>query len=400
MANDYTLLPDDGLRGFSQLTEARTAKRQAQVASAAALWADLLGGRVPMYYLQEALQPRTFPLLRAIENNYPGLIRITESHTTSDFPLLTGDVLDRMMLANFRAFPAGWKSFMKVSTLRDFRTVRRIAMDGLEGQWGDIPEQASVEYENVAETGYTYAPKKYGQAAKISLEALMNDDLDAFTTLPERLGRGGARTIARFATDLYVGTTGPDTTFYASGNANIVTSNPVLSLAGLQTAWRILRNMRDADNEPIMIEAAWLEVPPALEVTAQNIINALTVRATVVGGATNQEIEYSNWIGSSLRGVIVNPYIPIVASSSNGDTSWFLHADPSVGRPAFEMGLLQGFAEPQLYQRMSDTMRVGGGVDQMAGSWSNMSQEYKGVMAFGGTLLSPKSSVASNGSGS
>lgn len=397
----YNLMPDDGLQGYRKFSEAATAKRQAKVASAAALWADLLDGRVPSYYLQEALQPRSYPMMRAIESNYPGLIHISESQTTSDFPLLTGDVLDRMMLARFRSFPAGWRSIFKVkNNLRDFRTVRRIAVDGMEGQWGQVPEAKEVNYGAMSETGYTYAPVKYARASQISFEALMNDDLDAFSELPDRLGRGGARTIYKTLSSLYIGTSGPNGTFYAGGNANVVTSNPVLSIAGLQTAWGILRNMRDTESEPIMVEAAWLEVPPSLEVTAMNIINAINVRATTVGGATNQEIEYSNWLGGSLKGVIVNPYIPIIASSANGNTTWFLHADPTMGRPAFEAGFLSGFAEPQMYQKLSNTARVGGGVDQMAGDFSTMSQEYKGVVAFGGALLSPKSSVASNGSGS
>ena len=98
---------------------------------------------------------------------------------------------------------------------------------------------------------------------------------------------------------------------------------------------------------------------------------------------------------------MVDPYIPIVASSANGNTSWFIFADPAVGRPAVEVGFLAGFNEPQLYQKMSNTMRVGSGSpDEMAGDFSTMSTEYKGVIAFGGSRLDPKATVASNGSGS
>lgn len=398
MKNELYTLNEGDINGWQRH---RSQHRAMQVASATALWADLLGGRVPSYYLQEALAPRTPAMMRHIDANYPGIMRISEAMTMSDFPLLTGDVLDRMLLARYREFPAGWRNFVKWSpTLRDFRTVRRLASDGLEGQWDDIPEQDEVGYGSLSETGYTYAPLKYGKAAKISWEALMNDDLDAFSAIPDRLGRGGARTIAKFVTDLYCGTTGPDGTFFSAGHANVVTSNPALSIAGLQTAWNILRSMVDSDGEPIMVEGVWLVVPPSLEVTARNILNAVQVWSTTVGGASNQEIHVDNWIGSALRGPVIDPYIPIVASSSNGTTSWFLFADPSVGRPAIEVGAISGFSEPQLYQKMSNTVRVGGGMDQMAGDFMTMSQEYKGVMTFGGTLLDYRSAVASNGSGS
>ena len=157
--------------------------------------------------------------------------------------------------------------------------------------------------------------------------------------------------------------------------------------------------MLDADGEPIMVEQAFMVVPPALEVTARNILNAVQIWATTVGGASGQEVHYDNWIGSTLQ-LAIDPYIPVVASSANGNTSWFIFADPSVGRPAVELGFLNGFAEPQLYQKLANTIRIGGGADQTAGDFGTMSQEYKGVLAFGGTRLDPKATVASNGSGS
>lgn len=392
---DFYTQNDADVAGFAKRQkEQRTAK----VASAAALWGDLLSGRAPSYFLQEALSPQTPVVCKAIEANYPGIFR--ESMTASDFPYLTGDVLDRMALGRYRDFPSAWRQFAKVNNnLRDFRTVRRIAADGLEGQYSAIAEQGEVTYGSMSETNYTYAPAKYGKAAKLSFEAIMNDDLSQFTDIPDRLGRGAARTVAKTVTQLYVDASGPHASFYTSGNANIVTSNPVLSVAGLQTAWNKLRAQTDSNGEPIMVEAAILVVPPSLEVTARNVLNAVTVRATTVGGASGQEIEYQSWIGSSLQ-LAIDPYIPVVASTANGSTSWFLFAVPSVGRPALEVGFVTGFAEPQLYQKMANTVRVGGGMDQMAGDFATMSQEYKGVIAFGGTRLDPKATVGSNGSGS
>jgi Mu-like prophage major head subunit gpT len=373
-------------------------RRLAAVASATALWGDLLSGRAPGYYLQEALSPRTPQIARLIEANYPGLFRLSESMTTSDFPFLTGDVLDRMMLANYRDFPSAWRSFAKVNpTLRDFRTVRRMPVDGLEGQWSAVAEGDSITYAALTEGNYTYAPTKYANGAKFSFEMLMNDDLGAFSDIPIRLGRGGARTVAKFATGLYIDANGPHASLYTAGNLNIVIGNPILSIAALNTAYGQLRSMLDTDGQPIMIEAVTLVVGPALEVTARNIVNATTVWLTTAGGASGEQLNVNNWLGSSFS-VAVDPFIPLVATTANGATSWALFANPSVGRPALEVGFIRGFAEPQLYQKLSNATRVGGGADPMAGDFETMAQEYKGVIAFGGTRLDPKSTVASNGS--
>lgn len=390
----YDLMEADGLAGFQQHKASRHASA---VASAAALWGDLLTGKVPSYFLQEALAPRTPAVVATINRQYPGIFR--ETMTSSDFPYLTGDVLDRMLLARYREFPAGWRQFCSVRTVRDFRTVRRLGLNGAEGQWEAVPEEGEVPYTSTSEANYTYTPSKYAQAVKISFEALMNDDLDAFQTLPDRLGRGGARTVAKFVTGLYVDSSGPHASLYDAAYSNIVTGNPALSMTGLQTAWNVLRSQTDSNSEPIMVEAAILVVPPALEVTARNILNAIQIDMTNAGGISGQTLTVQNWMVGGLS-LVVDPYIPIVASSSNGSTSWFLFASPAVSRPALEVGFLPGFAEPALYQKLANTIRIGGGVDQMAGDFSTMSQEYKGVLAFGGARLDPKATVGSEGDGS
>lgn len=394
--SEWMQLDESGLAGF-QRQGAGSEKRQARVASAVALWSDLLNGRAPLWMLQEALAPQTPAAMQAIEANYPGLIRVTESMTTSDFPYLTGDVLDRMLLARYREFPSPWRQFVKVTTLRDFRTVDRYAADGLESPWNDVPERAEIEYGAMSETRYQYAPSKYAKGAKLSWEQIMNDDLGAFSEIPDRLARGGARTLNKFVTGLYVDSTGPHASLYDAAYSNVVTGNPALSVTALGTAFGILGGQTDSGGDPIYVEEAVLVVPPTLRVTAQNIMNQIMVESTA--GETNRTVVVNNWIVGNLQ-MVVDPYIPIVASSSNGSTSWFLFANPALGRPALEVGFLRGFAEPVLYQKLANTARVGGGIDQMAGDFGTMSQEYKGVIAFGGTRLDPKCTVASEGDGS
>lgn len=394
--NEWMTTGDGELEGFSRQSEGSQA-RQAKIASAVALWADLQSGRTPAWMLAEALRPSSSHTARMIEANYPGLMRISETMTTSDFPHLTGDVLDRMLLAKYREFPSPWRQFCKVTQLRDFRTVDRKYVNGLEGVWPAVPESAEPTYGSLTEGEYTYAPKKYAQAAKISFEALMNDDLGGFTDMPDRLARGGARTINKFVTELYVDSSGPHASLYDAAFSNVITGNPVLSVTALGTAFGILGGMVDSGGDPIYVEEAVLVVPPALRVAAQNIMNQITVDITA--SETARTVQVNNWIVGNLQ-MVVDPYIPLVASSSNGNTSWFLFADPNISRPALEVGFVRGFAEPVLFQKLANTMRVGGGIDQMAGDFATMSQEYKGVIAFGGVRLDPKATVASEGDGS
>jgi hypothetical protein len=406
MANDtYTLLEKSELTGYSLR---RSRGRQAAIAAAAALWGDVFSGSVPRYLLSEALQPRTPALVRAIDSNYPGIISLHETHTRSDFAQLTGDVLGRMSIARYNEFPSPWRQFAKVTAnLTDFRPVKRIPLNGLEGAWPEQMEDEELEYGALAEgTAVTLTARKYALGVRLSFELIINDDLNAFSSIPDRLGRGGARTVNRAVTATYVGVNGPLATVYSAPNGNIVvanaslgtTINPVLSISSLSAAYGQLRGMTDTQGQPIMMEAAVLVVPPALEVVARNILQAITIRTTSAGGASGQELEVANWLGTGLT-LAVDPYIPVIATTANGNTSWFLFAAPSTGNPAIEVAFLTGYAAPVIYQRATDTMRVGDGMDQEAGSFATMSNEWKGVVAFGTAVLSVKSTVASNGSG-
>lgn len=393
----YTPIEESALAGFSKV---RSEFRREQAASAASLIADVKDGTAPAYILQEAIAPRSPFAVRHIMQNYPGLIRVRESMTTSDFPILTGDVLDRMMLQRFRSYPQTWQQYVKVvRNLRDFRTVNRIGMDGLDDVWTKIPEAGEITYANPEESEATYTPAKFGKAAKLSWELIMADDLRAFDDVPNWLGVGGARTISHFVTTLYVDTNGPHASVYTVGNANIVTGNPALSVTALNTAYGQLANMTDAGGNPIVIDAAVLVVPPALEVTARNIVNATMVNMVNTGGATGQELAVSNWFGSRFS-VVVNPWIPIVAATADGNTSWYLFADPATNTPAIEVGTVRGFDEPQLFQKVADTARLGGGIAQELGDFLTMSTQYKGLMAFGGAVVNARATVASEGDGS
>lgn len=345
-------------------------------------------------------------MAHASTGNRRAILHLEEALTTSDFPLMFGDILDRQLLANYMEIPAVWRNFVKVATVRDFRTVNRYAVDGAESTLSIVPEQAQYPESSLSESRFQYSVKKYGRRIPFSWEAIINDDLGALTDIPARFARAARRTEAKFATSLYVGTTGPDATFFASGHNNIVTSNPILSIAALQTAFTLLAAQRDADGEPIVIDAVELVVPPALEVTANNIINATQMFLTTNGGvgavdaSAEQRLQVNNWMSRRVR-LSVDPYIPIVASSSNGNTSWFLFANPNQSRPAIEVGFLRGHETPEIFVKSANAQRVGGGtVDPLDGDFDTDSVQYKVRMCIGGTVLDYKAAIASNGSGS
>jgi hypothetical protein len=323
--------------------------------------------------------------------------QLAEAMTTSDFPQLFGDVVDRMLLANYREAPSSWSAYMKRSTVRDFRTVKRFAIDGAEATLSVVPQNTEYPESSLSDTQYSYAVSKYGRRLPFSWETIVDDDLGAFRDMVERMGRSARRSEEKFATDLFVNSTGPDPTFFSAGNANIITGNPALSVAGLQTGMTVLQSQVDSEGEPILSEGSILVVPPSLEVTAMNILNAMEIRANTSGGGTAaQSLVAANWMKTRIT-LAVNYYLPIVNTTS-GTTAWYLFADPNLGRPASEVGFLAGHEEPEVFLKTSNAVRVGGGdIDPLSGDFDTDAINYRVRHVFGGTLLDPKAAAASTG---
>lgn len=345
-------------------------------------------------------------LVEAKNGSARAIYYLTEAQSTSDFPNLFGDVLSRQLLGGYRATEPTYRNYVRIGDVRDFRTVKRFTIDGGEAILTEVPELTEYPEASLADAVFSYVVKKFGRVMPFSWEAFVNDDLGAFATVPERFGRAARRSEERFVTTLFVDANGPHASFYTAGNANIVnaangagSNNPALSIAALQGALSVLSRIKDADGEPIMVDAVHLVVPPALEVVAQNILNALQLELVEGGGTANQKLIARNWMAGRTR-LSVNPYIPVIASTANGHTSWFLFAEPASGRPALEIGFLRGNTEPAVFRKVSNQERIGGSVSGEQGDFETDALAFKVRHVFGGTRIDPKATVASNGSGS
>lgn len=317
-----------------------------------------------------------------------------EAMSTSDFPALFTDSLDRQLYAAYQATMPTWSNYARAATVNDFRTVKRFATSGVRGLLQKVGELAEHERRAQTETPYEYGVAKYEAGFAVSWETMVNDDLDAFRRLPNDLADSVRDSEEHFVTSLFVDANGPHASFYTAGNGNILTGNPALTRETLQDAITVLMKRTDDNGNPIVITAVELVVGPGLALAAQQIIDAVEYRA--VDSAGNVTIIRGNGVGANLR-PSVNYWIPSVASTANADTSWFVFANPNNQRPALEFGRLRGFEAPALYEKIPDMRRIGGGVEDF--SFDTEAQERKVKHVYGGSRVDHKMTVASNGSG-
>ena len=426
--------------GFSRYSGQRGIAREKRVKEGARLLRDALNGAIDPVFLKEALTPSNDYLFQALRENYPDLfpsrggriegLTLRETMSYTDYSALTVDIIDRLLYGYYTTAPLVTMPLVKKKALRDFRLVARYAMDGATAPFrrmpndttltphgaGEPPTERAMQQEAQEVEGssqrVTYQPQLYQGMMSVNWRAFINDDLGIFSDMTQRLAISGRRSIATFITSLYWSTTGPNTTLFNStfGNLCIIaygasSNNPSLGFQGLSDAFTILYSQKDLDGQPIQFDGTvYLVVPPSLKTTAISLTKARQANLSILGGNQNvqgfptAQLNVDNWIGD-LCTVVEDKWMPIVSNNNtNINKSWMLVYDPSTQpRPSAEMGFLTGFDTPQLYQKVPNTMRVGGGVDPSLGDFYSMNQEWKGVLVFGGGQIDGRSAVVSTG---
>lgn len=340
--------------------------------------------------------------MRDLETGKRKVWQFEEAMTRSDFPLLFADILDRSLLGYFAETTPTWQQYCRKGTVRDFRKAKKFAVDGAESTLAEVGEREEYPEAALNDKADELSVSKFGRRIDLSWETLINDDLDAFSRTPERLARAARRSEQKKAVELWVDKKGPHANLYKAEFKNIIPGNPKLDVDGLQAALLSLSKAVDFDGEPIVVDMVTLVVPPSLEIIAENILHASEVFLKGNGGTEKQIMRANNWLKNRVQ-LVVEPYIPFVATTENGDQMWALFAEPSVGRPAIELDYLLGYEDPSLYERLPNARRIGGGGGEVMESFEDDSRAWRIRHVLGGSRLTntggAKATVASNGTG-
>src|SRR5262249_39939023 len=203
--------------------------------------------------------------LRKVQRGVISPYRLEEAMTMSDFPLMFGQIVDRMLLGTYQMTTPTYQAYTRIGKVRDFRTVYRFAVNGAQALLTRVPERTEYPARGLSEARWSYSVSKYGAIVPISWEALIDDQLGAFDDIPVRLAQSARNTEENFVTSLFTASGGFNTTFFSNANKNIVNiangasvNNPALSIGALQDAWTVLSKQVDVDGNPIVITAAVL----------------------------------------------------------------------------------------------------------------------------------------------
>ena len=275
--------------------------------------------------------------------------------TTGDFSNLLGSAVGRVLHDAFNAAPAALKAVARQVNLPDFRD-RTVVRLGEAPSLELVNEHGEFKYGAVSDTGNAWRLYTYGRILGLTRQALVNDDLDAFSSLLRKFGESAAR---REAEELVKVLTSPPaidgSALFAAGRNNLKTgAGSALDFDGLADAVKALRLQSDLDGGLITQEPGFLVVPAALEMTARQLTSTSYTPAT-----TSAVQPYG-------MQVVVEPRLDALSA-----TAWYLVAR---NQSAMEFGYLEDA------QGMQITQREGFEVDGM---------EIKARLDFGAGWASP-----------
>ena len=195
-------------------------------------------------------------------------------HSTSDLPKLFENVANKTLLAAYAEEPQTWRPLARQRNLPDFKSVTDLQIAGQV-----IPELTleGGEYKagTLTEGKATWKLSTYAKKLAVTRQAIINDDLDALSRVPEMLGRGCRLLESNLVWDLITsGANGATVSLdgqalFVSGHNNTVTgSGSTISIGGMDKAKQKLRNQKDLANNRINLAPAYLVVPTTLETTA------------------------------------------------------------------------------------------------------------------------------------
>jgi len=249
-------------------------------------------------------------------------IAIKALQSTSDFPAILGNTVNRSLRAGYDAAPRTFLPFSRQATLPDFKEISRVQLGGAPSL-KRVVEGGEYEQGSIGEGAEKYRVHKYGRIVALTWETIVNDDLDALSRIPFAFGASASD----LESDLVYAilTNNPNmadgvSLFHAThGNlgtaaklADALDPSKANPLAAMRKAMRLQKGI---EGRYITVNPQFLIVPPSLEEVALK--------------ATNAAIVAAKGVDLNVTGVTLTPIVEPRLEDGSA-IAWFGAASPGV----------------------------------------------------------------------
>ncbi|MGU9978769.1 prohead protease/major capsid protein fusion protein [Phreatobacter sp. HK31-P] len=253
-------------------------------------------------------------------------------HSTSDFPIILGDTVGRTLREAYGAAPSGVRQLGRATTARDFRAKHRIMLSAAP-TLEKVNEAGEFKSGSMGESKESYKIDTFGRIIGITRQALVNDDLGAFTDLSRRMGQAAAAFEADFLVNLIREGSGAGPLMadakrlFHTDHGNLAASGGAIGETTLSAARLAMRRQTGLKGELISVTPRYLVVSPENETTAEKIVS--TIQAATVDDVN-----------------VFTKLVVVVEPRFTGN-AWYLVADPSE-IDGLEYAYLEGEPGPQI----------------------------------------------------
>lgn len=238
-------------------------------------------------------------------------------HGTSDFTIALASTVNRSLRQGYEGTQRTFTRWARRGMLADFRAATRVAVAGNLGLQ-KVNEFGEFKRGKLIDSGESIQLATYGKVVGVTRQAVINDDLDFLSRLPQMFGRAAAEfesdTVYSILTANAAMSDG--TALFHANHGNLAGSGAAIGESSLTAARKALRLQKDpsGNNQPLNLVGKFIIVPAAKETEAQKQFTAVVVASS----AANTNVFQNSYE------IVTEPRLD--ASSA---TAWYLAADPS-----------------------------------------------------------------------
>jgi hypothetical protein len=263
-------------------------------------------------------------------------IRLVERsfHTTSDFPMLLENAGNKMLEAGYSAAAPSYRAFFGRRPFNDFKAHAFLTAGDFPAL-AELAEGGEITAGTISEKRERITPKTYARQVRITRQALINDDLGAFSDFGAMIGRRVADYENSLAYAVLNTATGNGPTLaegaaavFTTGRGNKAAAGAAIAEATLDTGFAGMMGQTSLDGIKLNIQPAILLTGPAYRGPAIRY----TTRLIQPDSGANVGL-YSN--------------LAPVSDSNVPGNRWYLFADPAVA-PVYVYGYVGGQEGPMV----------------------------------------------------
>ena len=294
------------------------------------------------------------------------------SQSTSDFSVVLESTMNKVVQAAYSVTPDSWSRWAKTGSVTDFRDQNRYLL-GTFGALDTVAETGEIKNKPIPD-GAREKIKLGTRANMINLSrnAIVNDDLGAFSEMAIMLGRAAKLSIEKDAYALLnsnptMASDGQALFSSAHGNIFTGTAGPP-TVAGIDAMRVQIAQQLDLSGNEI------LDLSPTIWLGPLSLgSNVRVINNSAYDPDANNKLQRAN--------PVAHIFNDVVDTGRLTGTAWYMFADPDMA-PAFEVVFLNGDQEPK--------------VDSQDG-WRTLGVEWRVVFDYGMAAINWRSVIKNLG---